>query len=352
MTIRLSFIIITLASLTAAAPPLTTASLIDAIRDGSVGRVEKLLDAGVGVNAPDAEGASPLHHAALSGAVPVMNLLIARGANLNARDRTGMTVLMYAAMAGKVEAVQRIVESNVDLNLMDRNGFSALMWAQRKKRAEVVTILTKAGAFDYLEAERREKELIDASVAGNVVAVKKLLDAGVNINARGTKGSATPLIIAAERNQVDLLKLLLERGADINVRDEKWQSALFHATANDRPDVIGILIQKNADVNARDKTGRTPLMMACHDAREQIMDMLLARGADVKARDMNGNTALMHLISGSGSRPFKLRAAEQLLRKKASPSAQADNGSTPLSLSKKDGFTEMAELLVKAGAKK
>jgi ankyrin repeat protein len=89
-----------------------------------------------------------------------------------------------------------------------------------------------------------------------------------------------PLIIAARSGQIGLVRLLLERGADVNARDKETEAtALITAAHQGHVQVVEILLQKGADVNAKDKSGKTALSEATRYNHEDVVKLLKARGA-------------------------------------------------------------------------
>lgn len=89
-----------------------------------------------------------------------------------------------------------------------------------------------------------------------------------------------PLIIAARSGQVGLVKLLLDRGADVNARDKETETtALIAAAHQGHVQVVDILLQKGVDVNAKDKTGKTALSEATRYNHDDVAKLLRERGA-------------------------------------------------------------------------
>jgi ankyrin repeat protein len=92
------------------------------------------------------------------------------------------------------------------------------------------------------------------------------------------------------------VRLLLNKGADINAKDKDDQTAL-HRASYDK--VVRLLLNKGADINAKDKYGNTALHNASDRGKDKVVRLLLNKGADINAKDKYGQTAL-HIASGSG----------------------------------------------------
>jgi len=131
--------------------------------------------------------------------------------------------------------------------------------------------------------------------------VKILLDSGINVNSR-VERQRTPLIVAAINNQVEVAKLLLERGADINQVDgENEESVLHWAAFNASSDVAKLLVDFGAGINQVDPYNRTPLLSAINNITVFNVDiekvfvfvkLLIERGADINIADRWNETPL------------------------------------------------------------
>jgi hypothetical protein len=145
--------------------------------------------------------------------------------------------------------------------------------------------------FYYSYKERRE-ELIKAIEKGDKEKVKELLDKRAEINIRDNDGW-TPLMYASKNNDLEIIKLLLEKGANVNLTDKYGQTALILASANGHKEAVELLLEKGADVNIQDEDGWTALMFASQNGYKEVVELLIEKGADVNAKDNLGKTALM-----------------------------------------------------------
>lgn len=132
-------------------------ALIAAARSGDVKAVETALDGGADANCRDADGITPLMHAArgdrpdIANSVPsdhpeVVELLIKRGADVNARTGTGFVALFWAARYGHAGVAKVLIAHGADVNAKDKDGMTALRWATTNQQARVVELLKEAGA--------------------------------------------------------------------------------------------------------------------------------------------------------------------------------------------------------------
>lgn len=144
------------------------------------------------------------------------------------------------------------------------------------------------------------------------------------------------------RAPVDYVKRLLDKGADVNVRDEDGNTALIIAISFGNSDVAEMLLKKGADVNAKNKSGETALMAATstYFYNPSLVIMILDGGADINARAEDGVTALMLAVRNN-----HVDAVKSLLTKGADISLEDDNGDTALASAEKDGNPLIISLL-------
>jgi hypothetical protein len=137
------------------------------------------------------------------------------------------------------------------------------------------------------------------ATAGNVRAMKHLLDRGLDPNARDATGY-TPLITAARAGDVAMIRMLASRGADPNLRDAAVNSwtPLFHAIHKAQPGSTAALLDAGATPDGADSNGFTPLMMAAGYGYTDIVKILLAHGANPRLASQEGTTALDLARSG------------------------------------------------------
>ena len=140
--------------------------------------------------------------------------------------------------------------------------------------------------------------LNDAAARGDIDQMKHLLAAGAQIDAPGPHG-ITPLVSAARAGAVDAIPVLVQLGADPNLRAgvNDW-TPLMHAIHKNQAGSVRALLDAGADIHGRSRNGETALMMAAGYGYTGIAGMLLDRGADAAARSSNGWNALDFAIAG------------------------------------------------------
>jgi hypothetical protein len=183
--------------------------------------------------------------------------------------------------------------------------------------------------------------LLIAAMNGHEGTVRLLLEKGADVDARD-HDDYTALLLTVESRRADIVKLLLEKGANVNAMDTQWrQTSQSRAAANGHEDIIKLLLEKGANVNAIDSLWRqTPLSRAAANGHEDIVKLLLEKGADVDARGYNSQTPLW-LAAESG----RADIVRLLLEKGADANAKNYDGQIPLWIAAKNGHEAVVKLL-------
>jgi len=243
----------------------------------------------------------------------------------------------YLAIADS-QGFQRFCRNNGPKNLKRTKDFKLRFISNGKKAGR--------GVSCTVECPPLTGELVDAAADGNVELVRSLLDRGADIDSRHPESNVTALMRAAEKNYSEILKILLDRGANLDLQDSKGRTALFLATPEDYKEIVALLLEKGADHSTRDGTyGGTALMMAAANGYEEIVKLLLKKGADLNIRDNDGVTALILAAVNRFEEIVKL-----LLKKGADPNIRDNDGVTALMMAAANGYEEIVKLLLKKGA--
>jgi ankyrin repeat protein len=210
--------------------------------------------------------------------------------------------------------------------------------------------LLDAPATESYDTEGSPTALICAARYGHLEVVKLLLEKGANIEAHTWGQPATALSWAAANGHTAIVKLLLEKGAKLEAHSVEWGSdfVLIGACcgAGARIEVVKLLPDKGADIEARDGSGNTALLAAASVGQTEIVRLLLNKGASIEAFDyINQETALLKAAARGYTETVKL-----LLDKGARIEAKNKIGNTALTLALGMGNTGLAKLLQDRGA--
>jgi|SRR5208283_892360 ankyrin repeat protein len=140
------------------------------------------------------------------------------------------------------------------------------------------------------------EDMFMAAQRGDVKTVRLLLEKGADINYKHAMVLGhTPMTIAAAWGHIEVVSLLLDHGASVDQQNEDGVSTLQCAASTAKSEMVKLLLDRKADVNHRDKNGRTPLFdAACSKCPPENARLLLAKGADINATDNKGKTAFYY----------------------------------------------------------
>ncbi len=185
-------------------------------------------------------------------------------------------------------------------------------------------------------------ELFQAIRNGDLGVIRSARSTGM-LEARDSRG-ATPLMYAAAFGSIDAIKMLIEAGADVNAKNNFGATALLWCARDGEK--ARLLIEHGADVNARSKQGRTPLMLASmREGGSDIVALLLSKGADVNAADTRGETAL-GLAAGYGG----IDIVRLLIAKQANIHTANQKGQTPVIQASLESRPDVVRFLIRGGA--
>jgi ankyrin repeat protein len=232
-------------------------------------------------------------------------------------------------------------------------GFDYGHWGDSELMTITTTCFAKAPDMNDPHARNDDglTSLHYAAMNGDAAALRRLLDAGGDVNARvqttvnapATNGD-TPLHLAAKDGQLAAVQLLLERGADPNAINDRGDAPLHMAV--EFPAVARLLVERGANIDLADAAGRTPLHWAARDARASAgVQLLLDDGAKPQPVDRDGQTPLH-----DAARAGHADAIAALIKGGADADATDRFGITPLHLAAAEGGAAASDLLVRAGA--
>jgi uncharacterized protein len=344
--------------------------------------IERLLKAGADANAVSTEGETALMTVARTGVVEAAKVLLDHGANVDAREEWhGQTALMWAVDEQHPAMVKELIAHGADVNAVS----NVNKWERQNTAEPREKWLPLGGLTPLLFAARQ----------GCVECEQILLDAGANVNTTDPDG-ISPVLMAIINGHYDAAGFLLNKGADPNLADETGRTALFSAVdfntmpVSNRPspkvidnqltslDLIKLLLEKGANVNAQLKkqqpyrvkldrgddtmltTGTTPLLRAAKAADVAAMRLLLAKGADPKLATRAGITPLM-AAAGLGSKeedttgrfktePEAIEAIQLCLDAGVDINAANGQGQTALHAAALKGYDKVVQFLADHGA--
>ena len=404
------------ANVNATQPDGTTALHWASYRD-DLESADLLIRSGANVNARNDLGATPLWAACQNGSESMVGRLLTAGANPNAALLLGETPVMVAGRSGSPAVVELLAAKGANVNARAARGQTALMWAVAQKHPEVVKVLIANGAdiharsdswtevmavppHGYLEYNRaiphgNDTALMFAARVDDLASAKLLVAAGANVNDEDAWG-VSAVVLAAHSGFTDVVEFLLEKGANPN-SDRAGFTALHEAVMRRDENLVKVLLDHGADANlpvrswtptrrsSRDFNfppeliGATPFWLAARFTEPEIMRLLVKHGADplfvlrsermVEGRGVaweqrkEATTAVMAAAGmGGGGSPWieiersqreklALEAVKIAVELGVDVNAKSVNGSTALDSARRLKWDSVAAFLVEKGAK-
>ena len=188
-----------------------------ACENGNVNTIEFLLQNEADINAKDKLSQTPLITAMKCNKEDAASFLIINGCKVNEVDYHSWSALFYAAEVGNIKLIKLLIEKKADIDIQDQDGYTPF---------QVAVLNNKIEASNLLRSDEDGSGSIDifftAVTQGNIAIVKDQLSKGIDVNQK--KNGVTPLMIAASNDDVDMIKILLEKGADTKARDSNGRT--------------------------------------------------------------------------------------------------------------------------------
>ena len=259
---------------------------------GNLEIVKVLIKHGAELNATDSEDQNALQKASMKGDKALVAYLLDRGADVDHEDRNGCTSTIHAAHLGFAEIVQLLINGGADLEHHASNGWTPLhschshvetthvllkngadVNSVTKLGATPLFLAASSGAYDVVKAllsympdleltlADGASALIGGIRAGNAEVVRLLLEAGANIN-RQSERKQFPLQFAVDRNMIDVLRVLMEYSPKLDLVDDDGDTALHCINSDTSIKIVKILVNAGINVNYRNRNRDTPICKA------------------------------------------------------------------------------------------
>jgi ankyrin repeat protein len=290
-------------------------ALIAAVRDGNFAAVRTLLAKTVNVNETAGDGSTAVLWAVYQSDIGMVRALIAAGANLNMPNRYGVTPLLQASRTGDAPMIAELLKAGADVRkAVHPEGETPLMAASRTGKLDAVSLLIKAESDpNAADSYQKQTALMWAAEEGHVDVVNALLAAGATPNAKAdvsqlttrknadhATGGFTALMFAVREGHENVVRALVKGGADMKATNGDGVTATSIAIENDRFDLVRTLLDLGADPN----DGALFFAVGMHDA---TTDMRAHDGSRLRANLPNQLTALdlIKLLLDRGADPNK-----------------------------------------------
>ena len=314
-----------------------------AVDGGHCDVIEELLKSKAIINVKDINGQTPLHLAAAKGQTTVTKLLLKNGADVNVGDVNNQTALCFAASGGHCGVIKELLNSKANIDAKDSDQNTPLQWASFNGHIIAVQILLNKGADVNSVNDKNQTALHAVALGGGCGGlIEELPNDKADVNPEDIISQITLHSAGIHKYAA---KMLLKKGADVNILDFQRLTALHYAAKVGHCGVIEELLNNKSDVNAKDSNGRTPLHGAVFNGHKKAAKMLLNNGAEVNIVDDNKQTALYDAATKG-----YCCVIEELLNNKADVNVVDSFGNTPLHFAALKGHHDAVKMLLNNGA--
>lgn len=345
-------------------------ALIWAAQNNHYDVVDLLIQRGSVVNSViDSDGRTPIIAASLNGNTDVVRLLIQKGANVNVLSANKASSLIWASRNGHTAVVRLLLSNHAILNKATANGNTALILASWNGHEDIVEVLLSYRKINVsgesslrsplsswkkpdpiemvdIEAcnEKKETALILASRNGHFNIVRMLLDAGADTSAAYIDGR-TSLLLAIEFKHFETAKLLMDRGANVNSGTKTGETCILWACQNNMVEAVALFLDRGAKPDCANSFGNTPLYVACTNGSLEIVKLLSAASLNFNITNNIGNTALL-----GASQHGYIEIVKLLIEKNVNVNIANQQNETAVTFASRLGHRDVMTLLLDAGA--
>jgi len=321
-------------------------AIFDAVNNKNVIKVKELIEKDPSiVNLKDKLGNIPLHNAAINSTVSITELLLLKGSDINAVNTQLNTPLHLAIMNGNDEVSKLLIEKGSDLskkNIVKKTPLHLTVRYNRRTIAEL--LIAKGSAIDSKDDRQRTPLGLATRETGDVDMAKLLIQNGADINVRDVDNNM-PLNFAAWKGFTGIIDLLLDNGADFDTSEGRSSWMIRFAASCGSERLFRIVLEKDEDVFTNESLNNSIMRAAIAGGSIDIVKMLLAKNIQIKD-DINifGWTPL-HFTANNGH----LEMVEFLVEKGSGINKRTLSGKSPYNLAEEAGKNEMLQLIIKLG---
>ncbi|XP_072905350.1 protein phosphatase 1 regulatory subunit 12A-like isoform X1 [Hemitrygon akajei] len=239
------------------------AVFLAACSSGDQDEVEKLLQRGADINYTNVDGLTALHQACIDENLSMVTFLLEHGANVNQPDNEGWTALHAAASCGFMEITEYLIKQRANVASVNSEGELPIDIAQGEAMEKMLKEVIKKQGIDVEVARKEEEQQM-------IQDARQWLNRGRVEDTRHPKTGASALHVAAAKGYLEVTKLLIQAGFDVNSRDNDGWTPLHAASHWGKEEVCRLLVENLCDMQAVNKVGQTALDVA----DENLLDLL------------------------------------------------------------------------------
>eukprot|EP00833_Pecoramyces_ruminatium_P003156 jgi/Orpsp1_1/1177188/evm.model.c7180000060509.1 len=299
----------------------------------------------INFNLKDRSGDSAIFYAVKKNDFPSFKLIVDHCENFNPNEKSnsGFYLLHVATRYAQEDVVKFLLNHNVNVNVYDKFGRTPFYYACQYHQEQIVKDLLSSNQI-RLENYTRDPNILSFLIylcqSGNVLLFDYFIQKGFNLYFKDYKG-CTPLLIAVEYHQINMIAYLLDKNLNVHDRDNEGKSAIIYAMTDRRLNgnrsmgdskyydeykkIMELLLNHGANANDKNRSGVTPIMIACSKNQQDIVEMLINHGANIHDTSSLNLTPLIFACQNDN-----VEIVDLLVSRGANINHQDENGSTPL----------------------
>lgn len=284
---------------------------------GRTSLVKYLNEQGVKLDVVDDHGYSVLNFAANAGRTEkeLYEYVLSNGSSLGETNHHGAsTILLLTPNLENYEMVEYMLSKGASLDATDQDGNGLFYYTARKGNIQMMELLIEKG-LTYKEFNKKGANAMIAAASGgrraNGLEVFKYLESkGVKVNVTTDDGTTPLTAIAASTDDPAVINYFVSKGVDINQADKDGNTPLMMAASRNNLEMVKLVESKSDKINASNKDGQSALTMAVSGNKAEVVQYLLDEGAKAKISDANGNNLAYYVVKS-----YSPRSAEDFEKK-------------------------------------
>lgn len=295
---------------------------------------EMLIKYGADVNVVDGKDKSPMYYATENGDIKMLKLLLANEASV--KNCSGL--LINAVKKENIEMVQLLLKHKVNVKEVDVFGRTALHYSALNELDDCLdSVLCMQLIKKFIKSGKEQATAVKGEIA------KILLAAGADVNTKAKDGRS-PLHCACFKGYYNVVQVLFEYNAKM-FADETGALPMHLGAYSGNVDILKMLINKGADVNAKTNDGWTAVHFATHEVQTEFLEYLLNNGAKIDEKEAEHGSTALHIAAKNDYLDF----VELLLNYGADIDSTDDRGRTALNIATKEGNNRIVRALLEYG---
>uniref|UniRef100_A0A8C8DDJ0 Protein phosphatase 1 regulatory subunit n=1 Tax=Oncorhynchus tshawytscha TaxID=74940 RepID=A0A8C8DDJ0_ONCTS len=295
------------------------AVFLAACSSGDTEEVLRMIDRGADINYANVDGLTALHQACIDDNVDMVTFLVEHGAAINQPDNEGWIPLHAAASCGYMDIAEYLIGQGASVGVVNSEGETPLDIAEEEAMEELLKNEINRQGVD-IEAARKEEERIMLRDA------RQWLNSGTINDVRHAKSGGTALHVAAAKGYAEVLKLLIQAGYDVNIKDFDGWTPLHAASHWGKEEACKILVENLCDMDLINKVGQTSFDVADEDVLGYLEELQKKQNLlNSEKKDVKKSPLIETTTAGDNNLNLKsIKSKETLLLEPEKPALRID----------------------------